>query len=132
MGLERSVQPRWRMACFRQSRWHGEAVASASADADSPQRTPRAQRRHKEKTGDFIDIFVASGSGGLDGPRGLIFGRDGNLYVNSFNTNSVMRYEGSTGLPLPAPGLTGAYFVPNGSGGLQGPAGLILGHDDNL
>jgi hypothetical protein len=88
--------------------------------------------RYNEVTGDFIDVFVGSGSGGLDGPRGLIFGRDGSLYVNSFNTNSVMRYDGTTGAPLPAPGQTGAFFVPNGSGGLQGSAGLILGPDGNL
>jgi hypothetical protein len=43
-----------------------------------------------------------------------------------------MRYSGTTGEPLPAPGLTGAFFVPQGSGGLSGAAGIIFGPDGNL
>jgi hypothetical protein len=88
--------------------------------------------RYNEITGDFIDVFVLPGSGGLSSPRGLLVGPDGNLFVNSFDNNSVMRYDGATGTPLPAPGQVGAVFVPNGSGGLQGPAGLILGRDGAL
>jgi streptogramin lyase len=88
--------------------------------------------RYHEVTGAFLDTFVDSGVGGLNGARGLLLGPDGNLYVNSFNSDSVMRYDGTTGAPLPAPGQTGATFVPTGSGGLQGPAGLILGRDGNL
>jgi hypothetical protein len=107
-------------------------VPSASADLLVGSNPTNCVFRYNETTGDFIDVFVQPGSGGLDGPRGLIFGHDGNLYVNSIKTNSVMRYDGTTGAPLPAPGQSGAFFVPNGSGGLEGPAGLILGRDGNL
>lgn len=89
--------------------------------------------RYNEVTGRFIQAFVGSdNNGGLSSPRFLLFGPDGNLYVSSFDTDSVMRYSGTTGEPLPAPGLTGAFFVPQGSGGLSGPVGIILGPDGNL
>jgi streptogramin lyase len=108
-------------------------VACASADLYVGSRgVSNSVLRYNEVTGDFLDAFVSSGSGMLDNPRGLIFGHDGNLYVSSFNTNSVMRYDGTTGAPLPAPGQTDAFFVPSGSGGLQNPTGLILGRDGNL
>ena len=44
--------------------------------------------------GAFIDAFVSAGSGGLEGPDGLVFGRDGNLYVSSSFSNVVLRYDG--------------------------------------
>jgi sugar lactone lactonase YvrE len=89
--------------------------------------------RYNEVTGEFIQVFVRSdNNGGLSSPRSLLFGRDGNLYVTSFSSNSVMRYSGTAGEPLPAPGLTGAFFVPESSGGLSSAAGMILGPDNNL
>jgi streptogramin lyase len=86
--------------------------------------------RYDEVTGHFMDAFVPSGSAGLRRPRGLLIGRDGNFYVSSFGTNNVLRFDGTTGAPLPAPGKTGAVFASGG--GLQGPSGLILGADGNL
>jgi len=47
--------------------------------------------------GAFIDVFVASGSGGLLSARGLEFGADSNLYVGSRGTGQVLRYDGTTG-----------------------------------
>jgi streptogramin lyase len=88
--------------------------------------------RYDEVTGAFIDTFVSPGDDGPFSARGLIIGHDGNLYISSFNNNRVLRYNATTGDPVPAPGQTGATFVPQGSGGLQGPAGLILGRDGNL
>jgi streptogramin lyase len=88
--------------------------------------------RYNEMTGDFIDFFVSSGSGGLDSPKGVIVGRDGHLYVSSSGSNSVLRYDGTTGAPLPAPGKPDAVFVDPGDGGLRGPVGLLFGRDGNL
>jgi DNA-binding beta-propeller fold protein YncE len=65
-------------------------------------------------TGNFINAFVSSGSGGLDGPRGVTFGPDNKLYVGSFNNDSVLKYDETTGTLI-------STFVPNGSGGLDGP-----------
>jgi hypothetical protein len=53
-------------------------------------------------TGALLGTFVASGSGGLDGPRGLIFGEGHNLLAvnqNVFTTlgGEVLRYDGQTG-----------------------------------
>ncbi len=72
-----------------------------------------------------VSPFVASGSGGLSGPRDLVLGPDGNVYVVSRGTNSVIRYNGSTGQLL-------GTFVAAGSGGLSSPYGLAFGPDGNL
>ena len=69
--------------------------------------------------------FVTTGSGGLDFPKDLVLGSDGNLYVVSGLTNSVIRYSGTTGQ------LIGT-FVAAGSGGLSLPYGLAFGPDGNL
>lgn len=55
--------------------------------------------RYDGATGQFMNVFVAPSSGGLDGPdAGMVFGPDGHLYVPSFNSNRVVRYDGTTGL----------------------------------
>jgi sugar lactone lactonase YvrE len=70
--------------------------------------------------------FVSSRSGGLDTPYGQVaFGRDGNLYVSGYYSNSVLRYDGTTGDFLDA-------FVPAGDHGLQGTEGICFGPDGNL
>ena len=76
-------------------------------------------------SGVFLGTFVPSGSGGLNGLARLAIGFDGNLYVASFQTDSVLRYSRETGEFIDA-------FVPAGSGGLDGPTGLAFGHDGHL
>jgi sugar lactone lactonase YvrE len=77
--------------------------------------------------------FVPGGSGGLANPNGLLFGPNGELYVASSalanglkaepGTSQVLRYDGpnsaNAGTPDPAPGQSGATFVPPDSGGLK-------------
>src|SRR5262245_55197758 len=60
----------------------------------------RSILRYNGTTGAFISAFVPSGSGGLNAPRGMTFGPDGNLYVlNSDPTDNfnILRYDGTTG-----------------------------------
>jgi len=68
--------------------------------------------------------FVTPGSGGLSGPRDLVLGPNGNVYVASYGTNSVIRYS--------AAGQLLGTFVAAGSGGLSKPCGLAFGPDGNL
>ncbi|NER31907.1 MAG: hypothetical protein F6J89_30955, partial [Symploca sp. SIO1C4] len=81
--------------------------------------------RYDTETGEFIDTFVNSGSGGLDGPVALTFGPDDNFYVISILTDSVLRYDGQTGEFIDS-------FVSSGSGGLDSPQDLTFGSDGNL
>lgn len=53
--------------------------------------------RFNAATGSFIDVFVPTGSGGLNGPLGLTVGPDDNLYVSSVGSDRVLRYDGETG-----------------------------------
>jgi DNA-binding beta-propeller fold protein YncE len=73
----------------------------------------------------FLDRFVPEGSGGLTRARGSTFGPDGNLYVASGDTNSILRYDGASGSFLNT-------FVSTGSGGLNNPLDVAFGPDGNL
>jgi streptogramin lyase len=86
-----------------------------------------AIRRYDGHTGAPIDVFVASGSGGLGAgdPQFFTFGPDGNLYVASQGTHRILRFSGTTGAFMDA-------FVAAGSGGLEAPSGLVFGPDGNL
>src|SRR5262249_62019414 len=99
-------------------------------DARRPAGVPAPRSAARGQTG---AVSGPAGSGGLDQASvGLVFDPDGNLYVNSHLTNSVLRFDGITGEPRPAPGQSGADFVPAGSGGLMQPSGLVFGPDGNL
>jgi len=66
---------------------------------------------------------VFASGGGLDGPFGLVFGPDDNLYVSSLDTDQVLRYDGNTGM------FIGVFAS---GGGLGTPDGLDFGPDGNL
>jgi WD40 repeat protein len=74
--------------------------------------------RYDSVTGAFIDVFASN----VADPGPLTFGQDGNLYVISGASNSILRLNGSTGASM------GTFA----SGGLFGPKGLAFGPDGNL
>jgi cellulose synthase/poly-beta-1,6-N-acetylglucosamine synthase-like glycosyltransferase/DNA-binding beta-propeller fold protein YncE len=77
-------------------------------------------------SGNFIDSFVTSGSGGLNGPKDLTFSDDGKyLFVTSFFSNEVLRYDGITGNFIDR-------FVSRQNGNIVSPQYPEFGPDDNL
>lgn len=79
--------------------------------------------------GEFLGV-AASGNG-LIRPYGNAFGPDGNLYVSSFRTNEILRFDGKTGAFLDV------FASDNNNGlgrtnGLNGPNGLLFGPDGSL
>jgi WD40 repeat protein len=80
--------------------------------------------RFNGKTGAFIDVFVASGSGGLEHPSSLTFGPDHNLYVSTLAGKGVLRYNGQNGTFIDT-------FVSSDGGTLNFPS-LTFGPDKNL
>ena len=75
------------------------------------------------RTGEFIRRFVAKpDNGGMVGPDAIAFGPDGSLYVSSFGTHEVVRFDGRTGRSLGA-------FIRRGSGGVSTPHNFAWGPD---
>ena len=76
-------------------------------------------------TGDFLQELISPEEGGLKLPTGLTFDAKDRLYVMSFLTNSVLRYERDTG-------EIRRQFIPTGLGGLNRPQMACIGPDENL
>jgi DNA-binding beta-propeller fold protein YncE len=77
-----------------------------------------------DNTGNFLGVFVQSGHG-LNMPRGLAFGPDGNFYVASSGSDSVLRYDGTTGAFIDT-------FIGPDAGKLHQPERLIFRGDGFL
>lgn len=52
--------------------------------------------RYDDRTGAFLGVLVPSGSGGLNDLQGMTVGPDRRLYMTSFNTRQVLRFDGRT------------------------------------
>lgn len=79
--------------------------------------------------GEFLGV-AASGNG-LTRPYGNAFGPDGNLYVSSFRTNEILRFDGKTGafIDVFASDNNDGFGSPDS---LNGPNGLLFGPDGSL
>ncbi len=93
---------------------------------------PAAVLRFDGASGQFLGVFADASSTGDDSRSGTVLFHEGNLYVTTGLNNSVLRFDGQTGIPLPAPGKSGAEFVTAGEDGLAGAWGMDIGPDGNL
>jgi hypothetical protein len=95
--------------------------------------------RFDAATGEPMIPLVASGVGGLDAPRGLLFHTDGYLYVTSVGDttaapgmDAILRFDSATGAPAGISGLPGdAVFIASGAGGLDNPS-VIISHEGDF
>lgn len=76
--------------------------------------------------GTFLGEFVSFNEGGMGKPFGIVFDSSGNLYVASFDTNEILKFD-SNGDVVP-----GGPFIAAGTGGLGNPRGLTIGPDGLL
>jgi hypothetical protein len=71
----------------------------------------------------IVDVPINSGSSPVDTPKSMVQGPNGDYFVISNTTNSVLRYDGATFQYLGA-------FVSPGSGGLLYPTDLVFANGD--
>jgi DNA-binding beta-propeller fold protein YncE len=74
--------------------------------------------RFDATSGDFVDVFVEAGAGGLGAPSGMVFAPDGVLHVASIGGNTVLRFD-ETGEPLPT-------LVDAKAAGIAGPTHITI------
>jgi sugar lactone lactonase YvrE len=117
----------------------GDGLLYVANDTTQPEYggVPGDILRFDGTTGDFVGVFVPSGSGGLSYANDLHFGPDGNLYVNNAdgagkNSGRILRYDAATGEPLPSAGRDGANFITPNDGGLAWANGFTFGPDGML
>ncbi|MDZ5473661.1 NHL repeat-containing protein [Bacillus sp. 31A1R] len=87
-------------------------------------------KRFDARTGQYFGSFVPSGSGGLNGPRGILFNLAGNLFVSNQNVGTdengnVLEFSGQTGEFL------NELVSSEGEGAPFAPRGIIL-TDNNV
>jgi DNA-binding beta-propeller fold protein YncE len=88
-------------------------------------------KRFNPITGEFLNNFVVSGSGGLNGPRGLLYNSEGNLLVSNQNVDvndpgNVLLYNGKTGA------FIRELVSSEGCNAAFAPRGIILSNNNSL
>ena len=77
-------------------------------------------------SGTFLSTLVTAGAGGINGPDvGIVVAPDGKLYVPSFDSNAVLRYNATTGAFIDT-------FIPAGGLGAMSQPRTILFRDNKV
>ncbi|MDY7109337.1 MAG: hypothetical protein SYC29_11945 [Planctomycetota bacterium] len=79
-----------------------QTLAAADVELLITDRDNDAVYRFDGETGDFIDVFIPGGSGGLDRPVAITIGPDDNLYISNFGPGEILEFDGETGAFLGA------------------------------
>jgi hypothetical protein len=104
-----------------------DGLLYVSVSAQNP--IPSSIQRFDVATGQRVDVFVASRSGGLVVPGSISFGTDGDLYVASFAEKAVFRYDGDSGAFVERfANLNDITDAPC----QDCPTGVVLGPDGNM
>ena len=82
--------------------------------------------RFRVSDGQHVDTFVVGGGNNpLDGPSGITWSPSGDLYVSSFNSDAVLRFDGTTGNFLEALGSVNGLVNGPDNGTVFGPDGKL-------
>lgn len=81
--------------------------------------------RYDGTDGHFVEEYITRPEMGMGKPYGMVF-HDGFLYVASFDTNEILKFD-SNGDPVP-----GGPFIADGTGGMKNPRGITIGPDGML
>ncbi|MEZ6122627.1 MAG: DUF2341 domain-containing protein [Planctomycetaceae bacterium] len=81
--------------------------------------------RYNLQTGQYVDTFVYSGSGGLNLTSRMAFGPDGNLYVSSEGTGEILKFSGADGRFL-------SVFTDTAASGIGQPDAILFGPNGDL
>ena len=80
--------------------------------------------RYNATNGNFMDVFIPPGSGGLSNPVDLLFGENGYVYLADLRLG-VLRYRTSDGAFVDV-------FIPAGRGGLSSLTAMTFGPDGHF
>jgi glucose/arabinose dehydrogenase len=116
----------------------GVATAAPAATCASPSTidslyvgdtSDNSVKQFDAATGCYQGVFVSSGLGGLDGPRGIIHLPDGNFLVSNQNVNQ--NYPGEIDQYSPDGEFLGALVPHTDANAPFDPDGIILGPDNS-
>lgn len=83
-----------------------------------------AIQRFNGQTGEFIEAFVVP-EAGMEVPSGIAFGPNGDLFVASYGTGKILRYDGTNGSLVPS-------ILFASLGAASGPRFIAFDPDGNL
>ncbi|MCB0216898.1 MAG: DUF11 domain-containing protein, partial [Chloroflexi bacterium] len=136
VGVFAAVSPEG-LNCARYMTFGPDRTADGFADLYVASEFSDDIKLYDGQTGAFVSVFASAPD--LDGPRDLVFGPDGWLYVSSYNNDRILRFNGATGayegspyIPSPSLSIWETLFGWDATGGLEGPEGLAFGPDDGL
>jgi hypothetical protein len=89
----------------------GFSIEAQALDLLVTDRSNDAVYRYDGATGEFIEVFIASGTGGLDRPVNITEGPDGHLYIANFGPGEILKFDGPSELEEPVDVVFGSHVA---------------------